>query len=197
MIQNEPELNIELKKSIFHDKEAESILAMPFSTLNITDKQIWRFTPTGTHSVWSAYHLYKQMKAKDWCSTSSGQQSKLLWQSIWGLLATNGVKVFIRRACKEIWPTCRNLCKRKIVEQSICPIYLTEEEIAAHVIRNCPAAQDTWTQASPKIQKIAFHSQAFIEVWDYLREKLTHQELSAAAFIFKLLWFRMCNTRTC
>lgn len=51
MVHNAPKWNTELIKLIFHDKEAEAILAMPISTLDRNDKQIWRFTFNGIHSV--------------------------------------------------------------------------------------------------------------------------------------------------
>lgn len=98
--------------------------------------------------------------------------------------------MFLCRACKEILPTYQNLKKRKIIDRSSCPICLVEEENTAHALWSCLAAQDTWSQASPKIQKISYHSQAFMEVWRHLVCKLDQLELSEATFVFKLIWFR-------
>lgn len=80
--------------------------------------------------------------------------------------------------------------QKKIIDKSSCTICLAEEETAAHVLWTCSAAQDIWSQASPKIQKLSYHSKAVMDVWRNLVCKLDHMELSEAAFVFKLLWLR-------
>lgn len=70
----------------------------------------------------------------------------------------------------------------------MCPICGLEEESAAHSLWNCLVAQDVWSQASIKLQKLSFINYQFDEI--LLMEKLNKLELSEAAFIFKYIWFR-------
>lgn len=146
----------------------EVITAIPLSSLPREDRKIWRLTQNGCHSVISSYHLHKQMLVTDQGSSSTSQRLKYIWSFIWNLKATNGVKVFIWTACKEILLTNQNLFKRRILDKSKWTICLTDDESTAHVLWSFPTPHDTWNQTSPKIQKISFHSQVFMDIWDHL-----------------------------
>lgn len=56
-------------------------------------------------------------------STSIGKRNNGLWQSIWKLNTPNSVKMYIRKACRDVIPTFSNLCKMRVIEDDKCPFY--------------------------------------------------------------------------
>lgn len=64
------------------------------------------------------------------------------------------------------------------------------EESISYVFWECPAAQDVWNQACPKIQKMSLQAATFIDLWLFLSASLTHMEISETAVIMKQLWHK-------
>lgn len=82
------------------------------------------------------------------------------------------------------------LKKRKVLEESTCPTYSKLKKTTSHVLQNCPTAQDEWSQAFVKLQKISFRHYSLNEIWQLLYEKLDPLELSEVAILMKLIQHR-------
>lgn len=121
MFEGEQKWNLNLIKHSFSLEEAHFILGIPLTKANREDKLVWAYTSNGVHSVKSAYHLHNTWMNKNQGVSSTGTGKKQIWKHIWNLNVANGVKSFLWRACKEILPTCLNLYRRKILQDSLLP----------------------------------------------------------------------------
>ncbi|XP_042951237.1 uncharacterized protein LOC122284558 [Carya illinoinensis] len=96
--------------------------------------------------------------------------------------------MFLWRACSEALPTFLNLSKRKIMEETRCPICGLEEETSGHALWNCEATRDIWSQASKSIQKLFLEGSQFKEIWMQMIQKLPQKLLEEAGSIVRLIW---------
>ncbi|XP_041001018.1 uncharacterized protein LOC121246799 [Juglans microcarpa x Juglans regia] len=64
------------------------------------------------------------------------------------------------------------------------------EETPAHVLWDCPSAQDVWMLGSKKFQKAAFTHKEFGEIFMHMFQRLGNSEISLFAEITKMLWMR-------
>jgi hypothetical protein len=64
--------------------------------------------------------------------------------------------IFLWRVCHEILPTKANLCKRKIILDSLCLICGLADETSFHILWECPSARDVWSGYGKKLQKSSF-----------------------------------------
>lgn len=60
---------------------------------------------------------------------SNSQDKYTVGQKIWGLKILNSSKIFIWKAVKESLPTKKNIFKRKLTGDALCPIYGSQEEL--------------------------------------------------------------------
>lgn len=65
MINDPPEWNMELIRNIFFNDESKAITTIPLNLADRADRQTWKFTWNDFHSVRSAYHLHRQVKARN------------------------------------------------------------------------------------------------------------------------------------
>jgi hypothetical protein len=80
------------------------------------DRLVWSGTSNGLLSVWSAYHLGKEIQRRSEGECSKSSLSAEIWKAIWSINVPNPVKVFLWKAGNNILPTRVNLFKRKVVE---------------------------------------------------------------------------------
>ncbi|KAG6661258.1 hypothetical protein CIPAW_03G161500 [Carya illinoinensis] len=98
--------------------------------------------------------------------------------------------MFLWKACNDSLPTFKNLQKRKVTEDKMCPICHLEEESVTHVLWSCGAAQDVWCQASRQLQKLSLEGTLFESIWGQLYRKLPKPTLEEAGMILRLIWSR-------
>lgn len=67
------------------------------------------------------------------------------------MMAPNGVRIFVWRACLDILPTLKNLHRKKIIEEFLCPICLSQQKSIGHVLWSCEAIRDVWSQWCKKV----------------------------------------------
>jgi hypothetical protein len=146
----------QLLETLFSDEEVQLILSLPVSSTNREDVCIWRGTKNGNFSVRSAYYLQVELDNRGLADSSSSKDYYLVWRKIWGLEIPK-VEKNLWRACHEILPTRKNLKRRNITEDPLCPISGLEEETALHILWECPSARDAWgvgVQNSKKAQAL-------------------------------------------
>lgn len=94
---------------------------------------VWNCYKNALFIIKSAYQLHKSLTDTELSEPS--QQTRLhdIWRKLWNLKATNGVKMYMWRACKEVLPTLSNV-KNRIIEDNSCPICRMYPEMASHAL---------------------------------------------------------------
>ncbi|XP_042959546.1 uncharacterized protein LOC122294694 [Carya illinoinensis] len=179
-----------LLQEIFSTHKIDAIKAIPICLGDREDRMIWQHTNNGQFSVKSCYHMHRSLEADLEGESSSKRRDIQVWKTIWKLKTTPAIKIFISRACSEVFPTLANLKRRRVVEDSSCIICKQFLETPSHALWGCLAAQDVWNQSSKKIQKMTCHSDHFFDIWSNLVEVLSTNELGIVAGISKGIWNR-------
>jgi hypothetical protein len=151
---------------------------------------IWRGTKNGTFSVKSAYYLQKEIESRGLAESSSMGVRSPVWKQIWGLKIPNAEKNFLWRACHESLPTRQNLYRRKIVEDSSCPICGLEEETASHIIWQCSSARNVWCVGPNELQKSTGEGSEFLQVAEDVFAKCSEETVAQFAGIARRIWLR-------
>jgi hypothetical protein len=94
---------------------------------------IWNGTSNGMFFVRSVYHLGLDLmrRKKGECSTNSSRIE--FWKKLWAIKAPNSSKKFFWRACQNLLPT-KNLLRKGVVEDDICPCCKIQEESIIHAL---------------------------------------------------------------
>lgn len=144
---------VDLVNVVFSKEEAEVVRSIPISQGGLTDKLVWGQTKDGKYSVRSAYHMVQQRMVQTGGESSSQKNKDEVWTRIWELNVPTATKLFIWRAVSDLLPTRKNLWKKKIVEDPLCPICKLNEETVTHVMWSCSAAIDVWGDILSPISK--------------------------------------------
>ena len=80
----------------------------------------------------------------DWAESPSSSGGSQVWVAIWKLQIPNKIKVFGWRTSHDILPTRRNLKKKWILTDGVCPLCGLFQESTIHVLWECTVAQDVW-----------------------------------------------------
>ena len=145
--------DIELLSRIFTREEVDLIQTMPVSSTTNEDILVWQGTKTGMFSVRSAYHIQLELETRNAASSSNHTGTSTVWTSLWALKIPNAKKNFLWRACHDILPTKANLCKRKIIDDPLCPLCERETKMVLHALWQCPTAMDAWSRGCTKLHK--------------------------------------------
>jgi hypothetical protein len=102
----------------------------------------------------------------------------------------NAVKMFAWRACQNILPTRRNLCKRRVIEEANCPCCGLEEESLIHALWTCPAAPDVWGSKTSPFQKCCVSGVTFKEIFEDGLQRFSKENLELLIGVARGIWFR-------
>ena len=107
----------------FNREEEEAMCDIPLSRRQVSDSVYWKHNKDGIFTVKSAYKVAKAiLKKVNWAESSSSSGGSRVWATIWKLRIPNKIKVFGWRACHDILPTRRNLKKKQILMDELCPL---------------------------------------------------------------------------
>ncbi|KAK4392149.1 hypothetical protein Sango_1992700 [Sesamum angolense] len=134
--------NKTLVRNLFWHDEAESILAIPLSSVEGADFFVWHHTATGMFSVKSAYHVAVSLANRNQPSTSHSVPSP--WKAVWSANVPGKVRVFLWKLAQNALPTGSNLFKKLRDVVLVCPYCGSEEEDTEHVFLRCPFARQVW-----------------------------------------------------
>jgi hypothetical protein len=182
--------DISLLERMFTEEEIKAIQTVPLSRTNQPDMLIWRGTSTGEFTVKSAYHLQKNMTEVAGATCSNQGSKAHIWKFLWNLKVPNAEKNFLWRACHEILPTRDNLCRRKIITDSSCPLCGRESETAFHILWHCPSARDVWCVGNKRFQKCSFGGPDFMQVVEGLWRRCEEEEFCSFVGIARRIWLR-------
>jgi hypothetical protein len=133
---------MELLSDLFSEVEVQAISNIPISLSLPMDRLVQNATSNGSFSVYSAYHLGKEIQQRSLGACSFSNTGLEIRKGLWSINVLNLVKVFMWKAEHNILPTKANLFKRRVVKDPICPCYKQEEESIVHALWTYPAAMD-------------------------------------------------------
>jgi hypothetical protein len=181
--------NRDLVETLFSPEEAQAILSIPINP-NREDARLWKGTKNGLFTVRSAYHLAKMKEEQQLPGSSNREEKSEMWSALWRLPIPNAEKNFLWRACHEILPTKVSLQKRKVVEETMCPICNLAEETCFHILWDCPSARDVWSGSLKKFQKSSSIGPTFRHVAEEVFKTCDEMEISSFVGIARRIWFR-------
>ena len=130
----------------------QEILTIPVDT-DVADWPDWYFDSTGNFSVKSAYklavHIRDRDLGKDASSSAaavSGNNDEFMWHKLWQLKLPNKVKMFIWRLGHNSLPVRRNLARRGVKIDTICPVCHRLDEDCGHVFFKCKRSKECWEE---------------------------------------------------
>ena len=77
--------------------------------------------------------------------SSSIENHKKFWKSLWQLRMPNKIKNFVWRACNEVLPTKMNLHHRHVTDLDICDLCGEFPEDTIHAIWTCKEVAGVWS----------------------------------------------------
>jgi hypothetical protein len=128
-----------------------------------------------------------EMEKRDLAGSSSPRDASTIWKEIWRLKVPNVEKNFMWRACHDILPTRKNLCR---IDNPRCPIYDLEEETAVHVLWECPSVRDMWSVGSMKLQKSTITRNFFLQIGEDVFQRCSAEEILMFVCIARRIWLR-------
>jgi hypothetical protein len=166
----------DLISQVFMDDEAKIIKSIPLSPLPAEDSIIWRGTKNGNFSIQSSYFLEME-KAKSQRGGASRPREEVDWKECWNLKVPCVVKHFLRRALHDLLPTRVNLAKKRVIQDTLCPICAMEEEMVMHILWSCPASEHVWGAGPRRLQKIRGVGNCFPDLFEDIRRRRDTSEL--------------------
>ncbi|WVZ67661.1 hypothetical protein U9M48_016710 [Paspalum notatum var. saurae] len=141
----------QLIRDTFWSEDVQEILTIPVDT-DATDWPAWHFDSTGNFSVKSAYKLAVHIRDRDLgkdassstAATVSGNNDEFMWHKLWQLKLPNKMKMFIWRLAHNSLPVRRNLVRRGVKTDTICPMCHRLVEDCGHVFFRCKRSEECW-----------------------------------------------------
>jgi hypothetical protein len=139
----------QLIRDIFWPPDADEILQMPINE-HMEDWPAWHFDAKGQFSVKSAYKLaVARRDAQTGQDASSfvranGYDRDFQWIKIWQLKAPNKFKMFVWRFAHNSLPVRRNVARRGVELDTICPVCGRLDEDCGHIFFKCKFVKLCW-----------------------------------------------------
>ena len=141
------EWKADLVKQVFLPDEAQTILSIPRSNKQASDRIIWAYTTKGIFIVNSAYKV--TLAASPYASTvgeSDTIAKETFWRTLWILDIPNKIKTFAWRARRNILPTKVNLHHQGVLESVTCEACGIADETSGHLFWECTKAREVWLE---------------------------------------------------
>jgi hypothetical protein len=90
------------------------------------------------------------------------------------------VQHFLWKACNNILPTKENLYKKRITEDSLCPLYNSVTETVGHILWSCESSKDVWAECCRSLQKCSNAEDGFPDILEKLASRLSEDEMQLA-----------------
>lgn len=87
------------------------------------------------YSVRSAYHVQVNRKRRE--SDEFSGITDEGWKKLWKLNVPGVVKVFVWKAITNSLPIMKNLMKRKVIKEALCPMCKRCDETVCHALWSC------------------------------------------------------------
>ena len=174
-------------KTMFNEKDAKNILAMPLIDEVSADKQFWQFTTHGNYNVNSAYHYVMEHLVNN-----RGWRMEGSWLKLWRLKIPQKVKVFLWRAARECLPTRCRLQTRGVHCSDRCVHCNSSFENDWHVFFGCEKLEPVWSAAYlwHVIRENLEIADRFVSLFFQLLDFLQHEQLLSFVMTLWCIWKR-------
>ena len=166
---------------LFAHKTRMEILQLPLSRLSSRDKLVWKENRSQSFSVETAYQVALRMGQQQRVEHSGLMAERKIWRKLWSLNVPPKVRMFVWRARSNVLLTQDNLYCRKINIDPRC-------EFSAHLLCECPFAQNVWALCRGKLQKCSNDAQDIFMLFRWLIDKLSKQELERWTVTAWAIW---------
>ncbi|KAM6562205.1 hypothetical protein CsatB_022203 [Cannabis sativa] len=122
-------------KDFFSPSDAAIILGIPIDQAGAIDSWYWVAEKNGFYSVRSAYNLLQDRKHH-----LANIVSNKFWKILWTLKVPHKAKDLVWRAASNCLATKRNLCIKKVLVESNCPMCDVFAETEWHLLVACDFA---------------------------------------------------------
>jgi hypothetical protein len=138
----------QLVQSIFFEQDSDVILAIPLRE-DMEDDWAWHYEPKGCFTVKYAYKLSKQLQqvalGQPECS-GTDNSSKFNWQAIWEAPCPLKIQQFLWRLAHNSLPVRKNIQRRGMEIDTICPVCRRLDEDGAHTFLKCKLVKELWKE---------------------------------------------------
>ncbi|XP_042973090.1 uncharacterized protein LOC122304891 [Carya illinoinensis] len=114
-----------------------------------------------------------------------------MWRKLWLFNIPGLTKIFVWKAITNCLPTKKNLFKRKVVKDALCPVCRKEDESICHALWSCSGSGDVWACEWSPVQKWSANERDFFELWSEWSLRLTQDQMELIAVVLRRIWFRM------
>ena len=143
-------------QDIFSEFDANAILKLRVNP-DVEDRLAWHFDKKGLFSVKSAYKLAVQLRerthGRDASGSLPGGHSIFRWDKIWSMEVPNKVKMFIWQLVHNTLAVKRNLLRRGLKEDPLCPVCHRVDEDSGHLFFKCHAVKECWIELNLEEQR--------------------------------------------
>lgn len=133
----------------FLEYNAHTILKLRVNQ-DVEDQPAWHYDKKGMFSVKSAYKLAVQQREEEngrnatGADVGSGEQASFKWDKIWGMEVPNKVRMFTWRLVHNSLLVRRNLARRGVKEETICPMCSRLDEDCGYLFFKCKKVKECW-----------------------------------------------------
>ncbi|XP_060972631.1 uncharacterized protein LOC133038482 [Cannabis sativa] len=135
--------DVEVVRDLFSPVDAAIILGIQINQSSENDYWYWFGEKDGTYSVSSAYKMIQDNKAP-----SLNLIESIFWKKLWSLKVPPKAKDLIWRAVSNCLATRVNLCIKKVLTDSACPLCGIYAETEIHLFVTCQFASSCWEEAA-------------------------------------------------
>ncbi|GMI93031.1 hypothetical protein like AT3G09510 [Hibiscus trionum] len=171
---------VDLVKESFSPSEAEEILCIPLSMFSQNVSLVWSGEHSGIYSVRSWYRMLLP-------DSVIANSDKALFKKIWQVDCPTKMNIQCWKFLKNLVPTKLNLCTRIVTTDPTCFRCLQSPENVAHVLRNCPFADQVWARVgihSPTIDE----QSSFSEWLSKLLSNISNNKSTEVLITIWALW---------
>uniref|UniRef100_A0A0A8ZJY0 Reverse transcriptase zinc-binding domain-containing protein n=1 Tax=Arundo donax TaxID=35708 RepID=A0A0A8ZJY0_ARUDO len=153
----------QLVKDTFWKEDAQAILNIPTRTED-EDWPAWHYDQKGLFSVKSAYKVAVERRDRCMKSDASGsglknyKENDFKWNKIWELGVQNKTKMFLWRVAHNSLPVKRNIEKRGVQLDTVCPVCKRFDEDCGHIFFKCKEATECWRRMNLEQERVALEA---------------------------------------
>ena len=123
---------------------------------------------------------YKLLCELDTTRPQVTNSQKSFWKNVWKLKIPGKIKHFLWKACTNSLPTKENLLKRKILQESSCPLCSSVSESVVHAIWSCSCIKVVWDSDFEWVDRSSAAFESFSDVFQKIRNNPALVPLFAA-----------------
>ncbi|KAM6600830.1 hypothetical protein CsatA_020439 [Cannabis sativa] len=172
----------DIVKDLFSSETAAIILGIPLNQAGGIDSWYWIAEKNGFYSVRSAYNLRQRLKLH-----SDGSEASVFWKRLWALKVPPKAKDLVWRAASNCLATKKNLCLKKVLTDSSCPLCGVFTESEWHVLVSCNFAWSCFCFAGlAAVERDSFSS---LLVWlEATANRVSSEDLSKVVMLCWAIW---------